>query len=50
MYQKVLGASVPAVATATVLPNTGSSMIVTVALSLGAGLVTWGALYVAANK
>jgi hypothetical protein len=50
MYGKVAGASVVAVGAATVLPNTGSSMIVTTALSAAAGLITWGALYVLANR
>jgi LPXTG-motif cell wall-anchored protein len=50
MYQSVLGASVTTTAAATVLPNTGSNMIVTVALSAAAGLATWGVLYVVANK
>jgi len=50
MYQKVLGASVTTTAAATVLPNTGSNMIVTIALSAAAGMVTWGVLYTLANK
>ena len=31
--------------TALTLPNTGSNSYVTAALSVGAGLVTWGVLY-----
>jgi len=50
MYQKVLGASITTTAAATVLPNTGSNMIVTIGLSAAAGLTAWGALYVFANR
>lgn len=44
---EVLGACTP-IAAATcvaVLPNTGSNVWVTVAMSVGAGLVTWAAIY-----
>lgn len=35
--------------TALTLPNTGSNAYVAVALSVGAGLVTWGVLYLRAR-
>jgi LPXTG-motif cell wall-anchored protein len=45
MYAKpVVAAAVPTVAAVT-LPNTGSNLIVTAALAVGAGLLTWGVLY-----
>ncbi len=48
---RVLGASTSAVvAGAAVLPNTGGSVIVTAAVAVVAGLLTWGALYVYANR
>ncbi|HUS26049.1 MAG TPA: hypothetical protein VMY99_01745 [Nevskiaceae bacterium] len=50
MYGKGAGAGVVTIGAATVLPNTGSNLIVTVAVSAAAGLVTWGALYALANK
>jgi hypothetical protein len=49
-YGKVLGASSVPVVAATVLPNTGSSMIVTTAVSVALGLIVWGGLYTLANK
>jgi LPXTG-motif cell wall-anchored protein len=44
MYAKVLGAGIGAGGTvlATVLPNTGSNMIVEIAISVAAGLGVWG--------
>lgn len=47
----VLGAATTTAATATAatLPNTGSSGLITVALAIGAGLVTWGVLYARAR-
>jgi hypothetical protein len=50
MYPKVLGSSVATGSAVVLLPNTGSNLIVSVALSAAAGLVAWGALYVFANK
>lgn len=50
MYGRVMGAGVVSVGAATVLPNTGSSMVVSVAVSVAAGLATWGVMYVLANK
>ena len=46
MYAKVLGTctGVVGVCAATVLPNTGSNMIVEVAISVAAGLGVWGIL------
>jgi LPXTG-motif cell wall-anchored protein len=35
--------------TALTLPNTGSNIYVTAALSIAAGLVTWGVLYLRAR-
>jgi LPXTG-motif cell wall-anchored protein len=50
-YGTVLSAAIPAVSTAAVLslPNTGSNGYLTVALSVGVGLVTWGVLYARAR-
>ena len=47
MYGQVLGACAPVAAACAVavLPNTGSNVWVTVAMSVGAGLVTWAAVY-----
>jgi LPXTG-motif cell wall-anchored protein len=47
MYTAGMGAGTATVATAAVLtlPNTGSSVIVTLALSVAAGLITWGIIY-----
>jgi hypothetical protein len=44
----VLGAvtTTGATAAALTLPNTGANGFITVALSVGAGLLTWGILYV----
>ncbi len=49
-YGRVLGASTVPVVAATVLPNTGSNMIVTAAVSVAMGLVAWGGLYALSNK
>lgn len=48
MYGKILGATPPVVAlgTAAVLPATGTDFLTSMAITLGAGLVTWGTLYV----
>jgi LPXTG-motif cell wall-anchored protein len=40
------GAAVVGTGAAMILPNTGGSMIVNVAVALAAGLVTWGIVYV----
>jgi len=47
MYGKVLGvtAATTATTTAAVLPNTGGNVVVTLAISVAAGLVAWGVLY-----
>lgn len=51
---RVLGACTSTVATcgvtAAVLPNTGSNGLITVAIAVASGLVTWGALYAFANR
>jgi|GEM_PF-1360113 len=51
---RVLGACTSTVATCTVaanvLPNTGSNGIVTLAIAVVAGLLTWGVLYAYANR
>ncbi len=48
---KVAPVVVPAaVAAITTLPNTGGNLLVTAALSVGAGLATWGVLYARAGK
>jgi hypothetical protein len=46
MYGRVLGAATTTVATAGVLtlPNTGGNAIVNVAISVAAGLATWGVI------
>ena len=47
----VLGATTSTVATgAAVLPSTGGNVMVTLAIALAAGLLTWGALYAYANR
>ena len=47
----VLGAttSVVAAGIVAVLPNTGSNMLLNIAISLGTGLVVWGAFYARSN-
>jgi hypothetical protein len=47
----VLGAATSTAATAAVLslPNTGSNGYLTIALSVGVGLLTWGVLYARAR-
>jgi len=48
---KVLGATTSSVvAGATVLPNTGGNIMVTLAIAIAAGLLMWGALYAYANR
>lgn len=48
---KVLGATTSSVAAgAAVLPNTGGNVMVTLAIAIAAGLLTWGALYAYANR
>jgi len=54
MYGQVLGAVTPVVAAATtavVLPNTGvASNVVTLAIAVFVGLLTWGVTYARANR
>ena len=47
MYKGGLGAGVGAVTTgsALILPETGGSLMINVALSVGAGLIVWGFMY-----
>lgn len=48
---QVLGATTSSVAAgAAVLPNTGGNLTVTLAASLVAGLLVWGALYAYSNR
>jgi len=48
---RVLGATTSTVAVgAAVLPNTGGNVIVTLAIAIAAGLVTWGFAYAYANR
>ena len=48
---RILGASTSTVAVgAAVLPNTGSNIVVTLAIAIAAGLLTWGSLYAYANR
>jgi LPXTG-motif cell wall-anchored protein len=45
MYAKpIVAAAVPTVAAVT-LPNTGSNLVITAAIAVGAGMLTWGVLY-----
>jgi hypothetical protein len=47
MYKGGLGAGAATVTTgsALILPNTGSSLLVNIALSVGVGLIVWGFVY-----
>ena len=47
MYKGGLGAGAATVTTgsALILPNTGSNLLVNIALSVGAGLIVWGFVY-----
>ena len=48
---QVLGAATStAVVGAAVLPNTGGNAVVTMAIAIVAGLLTWGVLYARANR
>lgn len=38
-------AAAPVVAAAVTLPNTGSNMLISLALAVAAGMVTWGVVY-----
>lgn len=49
MYGKVLGATTATTAAVT-LPNTGGNFIVTIAISVAAGLTIWGVLYARSNS
>jgi hypothetical protein len=52
MYGRGSAVAPVAVATgaAVTLPNTGGNLVVNLAISAAAGLVTWGVLYAAATK
>lgn len=46
MYAKpVVATAVPAVAAVATLPNTGGNLVVSTALAVGVGMLTWGVLY-----
>lgn len=48
MYKGVVAGAATSTVTAagvTVLPNTGGSFVINLAISVAAGLVTWGVLY-----
>ena len=47
MYKGGLGAGAATVTTgsALILPNTGSNLLINIALSVGAGLIVWGFVY-----
>lgn len=48
---QVLGATTSSViAGAVVLPNTGGNAIVSIAIAVAAGLLTWGGLYAYTNR
>lgn len=52
MYKGGLGAGAGVVTTGTalVLPNTGGSMLINVALAVGAGLIVWGFMYARSTR
>lgn len=50
MYTGGVVLGVSTVTSAVVLPNTGGNGIITLAASLAAGLITWGALYAYNNR
>jgi hypothetical protein len=48
---QVLGATTTStIVGAVVLPNTGGNTIITAAIALAAGLITWGTLYALNNR
>ncbi len=47
---KVVAPVVASVATPIILPNTGGNEIITIALALGAGLLTWGVMYARSGR
>ena len=52
MYKGGLGAGVATVTTgaALTLPNTGSNLLINVALSVGSGLIVWGFVYARSTR
>lgn len=47
---QVLAGTTSGVVAGAILPNTGSSMFVSLAVAVAVGLVTWGVLYASANR
>ena len=47
---QVLAGTTSGIVATAVLPNTGSGAYVSLAVALAAGLFTWGALHIYANK
>lgn len=52
MYKGGLGAGAGAVTTGTavILPNTGGSLLINVALAVGVGLMVWGFMYARSTR
>lgn len=52
MYKGGLGGGAAAVTTgsALILPNTGSNLLINLALSVGAGLIVWGFVYARSTR
>ena len=52
MYGNILGATTATVTTvaALTLPNTGSNAVVTIAISVAAGLLTWGVMHARSRR
>jgi LPXTG-motif cell wall-anchored protein len=51
MYAKpVVATAVPTVAAATILPNTGSSWVISAAIAVGVGMLTWGVIYARSSR
>ena len=51
MYAKpIIAAAVPTVAAAATLPNTGGNWVISAAIAVGVGMLTWGALYARSGR
>ncbi len=52
MYKGGLGAGAATVTTggALILPNTGSNLLINIAISVGAGLIVWGYIYARSTR
>ena len=51
MYAKpIVATAVPTVAAAVTLPNTGGNWVISAAIAVGVGMLTWGVLYARTSR